>query len=339
MLSEGGDVRRVHLQFKVSTRSSGMRLDRFLATKLTSMSRMRIAALIAENSCLVNKVYAPPGQHIETGDLVEVEFDPARPSSMTPQDIPLSIQYEDDYIIVVVKPAEMLVHPTRSVKTGTLANALAFHLNRASFIDFASMSSSERQSDEVDDGGSNDVSSFIRPGLVHRLDRATSGLMVVAKTRRTHAVLSRHFRRRFIEKRYLALVQGEPGVDSFIVDSPIGRDPDRRPQWWVSAGGKPAETRMRVLERVRGRALLEVIPITGRTNQIRIHSAFAGYPIVGDSLYSTVFVPENSEDRELPAEQKERSRLCLHASFLGFHHPATGKWMEVTSDLPDDWPV
>ncbi|HSB10055.1 MAG TPA: RluA family pseudouridine synthase, partial [Blastocatellia bacterium] len=233
---------------------------------------------------------------------------------MYPEPIPLEIVHEDEQIVVLLKPSGMLVHPTIGVKTGTLANALAYHLNKRMI-----------EEGEWPDPRSSTPNSqrSVRPGLVHRLDRATSGLMVIAKTPRSLTTLSRHFRRRLVEKRYVALVWGDVELDAGTIDAPIGRDPDGRPRWRVMEGGKGSETRFRVLERRRAATLLELEPVTGRTNQLRIHCARIGHPIVGDGLYC-----------ESPITGCGM-RLCLHASRLAFHHPATGEWLEFTSPLPD----
>ena len=278
---------------------AGERLDEFLASRLGRLSRMRIANLIAAGACLVNRLEARPGYHLQPNDLIEITI-AGPPTSMDPEPIPLEIIYEDSHLLVVVKPSGMLVHPTRSVKRGTLANALAHHLN------FKSEISDDRP--------------VVRPGIVHRLDRDTSGLMVIAKTQRALSILSRHFNRRLVRKRYVALVEGHILADEGAICAPIGRDPDNKPHWRVMDDGKAAETRFRVLERRGDITTVELEPVTGRTNQLRIHCAWAGHPILGDLLYSNA----------------RAGRLCLHASELAFHHPAGGEWVEFHSPLPPD---
>ncbi|HEU4391199.1 MAG TPA: RluA family pseudouridine synthase, partial [Blastocatellia bacterium] len=215
--------------FKVETENARLRVDEFLAVHLGLLSRIRIARLIAEGACLLNGAPAVAGQRVSAGDIVEFEAGQTGPSSMTPEPMPLQIFYEDDHIIVVDKPSGMLVHPTIGVKTGTLANALSYHLNK-SVLD-----QSEGRKERV-------VSRLVRPGVIHRLDRATSGLLVIAKDQQALSVLSRHFRKRLTEKRYTALVFGDVEADRGAINAPIGRDPDRRPQWWVTDNGKQAET-------------------------------------------------------------------------------------------------
>lgn len=305
---------------------AGVRLDRFLASELGGLSRMRIANLISAGSCLVNKTEAQPGYHLRPGDLIEITITDGPPTSMDPEPIPLEIVYEDSHLLVVVKPSGMLVHPTRSVKRGTLANALAYHLN------FKSETS--------------DIKSVVRPGIVHRLDRDTSGLMVIAKTQRALSILSRHFNRRLVHKRYVALVEGRLSMDEGAICAPIGRDPEHKPHWRVMDDGKAAETRFRVLERRSAITMVKLEPVTGRTNQLRIHCAWAGHPILGDLLYGGGQGKEDLKSQisnlklQIPDPRPPTSdpslRLCLHAVELAFHHPAGGEWMEFHSPLPPD---
>jgi 23S rRNA pseudouridine1911/1915/1917 synthase len=362
-------------EFRIAREDAGRRLDEFLASRFGSLSRMRIANLIAAGSCLINHIAHVAGHRIADGDLVEISFDEGAPGAMIPEPIPLEILYEDEHIVVVVKPAGTLVHPTRSVKSGTLANALAYHLNREFFetADERPPARGLADSEQVDDrpsplnaqpaildlrssiGGAahGEAHSLVRPGIVHRLDRATSGLMVVAKSDRALSRLSSHFHRRLIEKRYQALVHGNIREDQGAITAPIGRDPNRRPRWWVMESGKAAETRFRVVERFDRATLVELEPVTGRTNQLRIHCCYYGHPIIGDELYGNCELrisncglnKDGSEKTESEAQQSAirnsqstiSSRLCLHACSLAFHHPATGDWKEFTSPLPVDF--
>lgn len=305
------------LRFRIDGESTGRRLDYFLATRLGQLSRLRIAALLEQGACRVNGSVARAGQSIRQGDVVELMLDTERAplTAMTPEPLPLEIIHEDDELLVLIKPSGMLVHPTRGVKSGTLANALSYHLNIM-----------DGRADELEDFNlqvsPSAHSTVVRPGIVHRLDRDTSGLMVVAKTQRALSILSRHFHQRLVEKRYLALVRGRVSEDERWIIAPIGRNPDQRPHWRVLLqNGKPAETRLRVVERRAQLTLVELEPITGRTNQLRIHCAHLGHPIIGDEWYS---------------DEPLHSRLCLHAARLCFHHPSGGKWMEFTSELPTE---
>jgi 23S rRNA pseudouridine1911/1915/1917 synthase len=283
-------------RFQIGEGGVDQRLDRFLATRLGHLSRMRIHSLLTQGACTVNKTQGAPGYHLRQGDLLEIRVEDSGPTAMTPEALPLDILYEDQHLLVLNKHAGMLVHPTRNEKTGTLMNALSYHLNRGA-------------EDEL-----------IRPGLVHRLDRATSGLMVIAKRERALSVLTRHFHRRLVEKRYAALLDGRVAEDLLVIDAPIGRDAEAHPKWRVSPAGRHAETRLQVIERLPAATLVELEPVTGRTNQLRIHCAHIGHAILGDSWYGT----------------DSGARLCLHAARLCFHHPADGEWMEFTSPLPEE---
>jgi 23S rRNA pseudouridine1911/1915/1917 synthase len=334
-------------QFNIEQPDAGQRLDEFLASRFGSLSRMRIANLIEAGACVVNGAVGRAGYRILKSDSVEVSFDDGAPTAMSPEPIPLEVIHEDEHVIVVVKPAGMLVHPTMSVKTGTLANALAYHLNkprieegrwRMEDLALGSPKSFDPRSSILN------PQLVIRPGMVHRLDRATSGLIVIAKSSRALTVLSRHFRKRLVEKRYLALVRGNVEEEAGSISAPIGRDADQRPRWRVMEGGKSAETRFKVLERTGRATVLELEPVTGRTNQLRIHCAHIGHPIVGDEMHGNCesrIADCESEDLRIGDQSEIRDlqsaiRLCLHASRLAFHHPAGGEWMEFTSPLPAD---
>ena len=297
-------------EFRVEDAAAGLRLDEFLAGRVAHLSRMRIAGLLARGACLVNGEAARAGLRLRAGDVVEVESDGDVPNSMTPEPAPLEIVYEDEHLVVVVKPAGLLVHPTLGVKRGTLANALAYHLNRGLIDEGGALGS--RQS------ASGVRRPFVRPGIVHRLDRDTSGLLAVTKTQAALSRLSQHFQRRLVEKRYVAVVGGAVEGERLGVEAPIGREEGARPPWGVSESGRPAETRLRVLERRGLRTLVELEPVTGRTNQLRIHCAHAGHPVVGDRLYGG----------------EPHARLCLHAARLGLRHPATNEWVEFVSEAP-----
>lgn len=333
-------------QFVINAPDGGQRLDEFFASRFGSLSRMRIANLIESGACLVNGTVGRPGYRILVGDSVHFSFDDGAPTAMSPEPIPLEIIYQDEQLIVVVKPAGMLVHPTMSVKTGTLANALVYHLNRQRIEDggWKIESLALGAAESIDPRSS--ILNFepvIRPGIVHRLDRATSGLMVIAKTQRALTVLSRHFRKRLVEKHYLAWVRGIVEEEAGSIDAPIAREPELR-RWRVIEGGKPAETRFKVLETLRGATLLELEPVTGRTNQLRIHCAYIGHPIIGDEMYgnfelgiSNCELKTLSETEQFAIRNSQSEmRLCLHAWKLAFHHPASGEWMEFTAPVPED---
>src|SRR5690349_9793415 len=224
-------------QFVVTPADARQRLDVFLAARLGNLSRIRIANLLAAGACRVNQEIQRAGHHLSSGDRIEISIpETGAPTAMTLENIPLDILYEDDEIIVVNKPSGMLVHPTRNTKTGTLLNALAYHLN-------------QERVDNLDE--TSEQTAIIRPGLVHRLDRATSGLMVIAKTQRALSILTKHFHHERVLKRYVALAHGQIADDTGTIIAPIGEDYGRQPPRWVMAEGKGAETRFTVIERMQ----------------------------------------------------------------------------------------
>lgn len=285
-------------RFQAAEIKNRKRLDEFLFERIGAVSKMHLRRLITQEKCLVNGKPENSGYHLKTGDKIEIEVDLSAETSMKPEPIPLEIIFEDEEIIVVNKPAEILVHPTRGVKSGTLLNALSFHFN-------------SRESDDKDSRR------FVRPGLVHRLDKQTSGLMVIAKTNQSHRFMADHFKRKLVEKKYYALVDGIVEKDSGEITAPIGCDEDLK-LWRVMENGKKAETHFRVLERKNYSTLLELEPVTGRTNQLRAHCAFSGHPIVGDTQRGG----------------KEFSRLCLHAYKLSFWHPIKNLRLEFETKIP-----
>jgi 23S rRNA pseudouridine1911/1915/1917 synthase len=283
-----------------------LRLEDFIFLKFPGLSRMYLRDVIKTANCEVNGRFENRGYKLRPGDFVEIRLDPSRANAMRPEDLPLKIIFEDGHLLVIDKPAGMLVHPTHKDKTGTLLNALAFHLN-------------PQQSDDNRSSPRSD-SAVLRPGLVHRLDRETSGLIVVAKDVRTHRVLANQFQTKRVRKLYVALVNGRVGADEGVIDSPIGRFADRK-FWDVKADGKPATTRFQVLRRRAFATLLELEPVTGRTNQLRIHCASIGHPIVGDKERSGA----------------EAARLFLHAAYLQLRHPVTGAQLSFGSEVPKEF--
>ncbi len=284
----------IHLT--VDTGYSRFRLEDYLFDQFPNLSRMYIRDVIKDESCEVNGRVENKGKRIRTGDFIEIELDLKRETAMRPEKMRLDIVYEDEDLIIVNKPAGMLVHPTHRDKSGTLLNGLTFYLNH------------------------DKTSGVIRPGLVHRLDKETSGLMVVAKNLKNHRALSRQFQRKLVEKKYLALVEGSVGTETGTVEAPIGRFADEK-LWDVKPGAKPSVTRFRVIERLHDATLLEMEPVTGRTNQLRIHCASIGHPIVGD----------------VARGGRQFIRLCLHAFSLEFAHPTSGKQLKFEVSPPPDF--
>jgi 23S rRNA pseudouridine1911/1915/1917 synthase len=294
-------------ELEVGPDEAGLRLDAFLAGRFGEISRMRLRQAIAEGEVTVNGVGQTAGWKLRAGDVVQVEFGDVGPTAMTREAIPVPILFEDPHLVVVEKPAGMVAHPTAHWRGGTLVNALAYHFNREP------------------------GAPVVRPGLVHRLDRLTSGLMVVTKSDTMLSRLTAQFHDRQVEKRYMALVYGEIPGDEGSISAPIGRDASLRPRWGVRPEGRPAETRFRVAERLPGWTLLEMEPVTGRTNQLRIHAAHAGHPIVGDPEFGRDVMAERYAAL---AEAAPAHRLFLHAAHLAFRHPVTGDWLSFTSPLP-----
>ena len=284
--------------FTVDDHTSRPRLDEFLTNQLTALSRLHIRRLCESGAVFVNGAAQRGGYRLTAGERVAVTLPELLLNSMTPEALSLDIAHETASFLVVNKPAGMLVHPTLNVKTGTLLNGLAHYLNQTQ------------------------TAVFIRPGLVHRLDRDTSGLLAIAKTQRALSILTRHWREHRVAKRYLALVYGVIAADEIVIDAPIGRDESGYPFWRVLDTGRHAQTRLRVLERKPAHTFIELEPITGRTNQLRIHCAHLGHAIVGDKLHGL------TEDTA--------PRLCLHAAQLAFHDPDTGDWQEFHSPWPED---
>jgi len=278
---------------------SGERLDLFLAREARGLTRSQIKRLVEEGFALVNGRPARPSQRVRAGDRISLTVPPPRPASVEAEPIPLRLVYSDAHLLVVDKPAGLTVHPSPGHPSGTLVNALL-----ALCPDLKGV------------GGE------LRPGIVHRLDKDTSGLMVVARTSKAHLALSRQIKERRVRKGYLALVTRNLQPPEGIIDAPVARDPRNRKRMAVVAGGREARTRYRVLRSGEPYSLVEAFPETGRTHQIRVHFAYLGHPLVGDVTYGK---------RSALVE-----RQFLHAHILGFHHPATGEWKEFTSPLPPE---
>ena len=309
-------------EFIIGETDESERFDDFLSTQIGAVSKMFLRNQLEKGVGSVNGESQKGGYHLKKGDFVEIEIDLSAETAMKPEAFPLEIIFEDEEILVVNKPAEMLVHPTRSVKSGTLQNALAFHLNRENLETLNDPDDGEKKIETNFTDHSkiqNLTPKFARPGLVHRLDKKTSGLMVIAKTERSHRILSNHFERKLVEKKYIAVVEGVVEKDFGVIEAPIGRDENLK-QWRVLENGKQAETRFRVIEKRKETTLLELQPITGRTNQLRIHCAFFGHPIVGDTERGG----------------RECFRLCLHAYQLKFWHPNGNKRVEFETKLPKE---
>ncbi len=313
-------------RLSVGAEQSGDRLDRVLASGLPALSRTRLKALILDGAVTAGgRTILDPGYRVKSGELLQVDVPPPEPAEPEGENIPLSIMYEDDELIVIDKPAGLVVHPAAGHQTGTLVNALIAHCG-------ASLSG---------------IGGVMRPGIVHRLDKDTSGVIVVAKTDRAHKALSEQFadhgRTGPLERAYLAFAWGVPDRTRGTIEAPIDRHPHNREKMTVRGSGREAITHWELREKYAGMdgkpvaSLIECQLETGRTHQIRVHLAHTGHPILGDATYATGF---KTKVVRLSVSAKEAledlGRQALHAYLLVFEHPVTGEILEFKSELPDD---
>ncbi len=300
----------------VTETQNGLRLDRALGELFPSYSRNFLANLVTEGHVRVDGSPAKKSsQRVETGQHVTIDVPEAAPSGIASQDLPLTVLHEDADLVVIDKPAGLVVHPAAGHADQTLVNALLFHVKDLSGI-----------------GGE------IRPGIVHRLDKDTSGVMIVAKHDEAHRRLAAGWNSDRVRKEYVALVYGTPGSERGTVEAPIGRDPRDRKKMAVVADGRRAVTDYELAERLRYASLLRCRLRTGRTHQIRVHMKHLGHPIVGDPLYS------GPQWRGIPDKRVQKvlsslARQMLHAARITFEHPATGEMMTFEAPLPRDMTV
>ncbi len=296
--------------FVVETSRPGLRLDAWLRERLPGVSRMQLLRLIREGAVRVNDAPCKPTHAPRAGDLVTITWPAPRAAAVPPRALPLAILYEDAHLLVLNKAPGMVVHPAAGTEDDTLVNALLHHCR----------------------GRLSGIGGVARPGIVHRLDQFTSGLMVVAKDDPTHAALARQFAARAVVKLYHAILCGELPREAGEIRAPIARHPSHRKVMTVLEGGRPAHTSYRVLERLRAATLVEARLHTGRTHQIRVHFKHLGYPLAGDTVYGA---RANARLTELTGVRPPRQ--MLHAQRLAFTHPVSGEALEFEAPWPEDF--
>ena len=302
------------IRFTINKNQCGQRLDIFLAQSEAALSRSQVKYAIEEGNVLVNDNVPKVSQKLKENDVIILSKKPPIEAKAVAQEKPLNIVYEDEAIIVINKPAGMVVHPAPGNPDNTLVNALLFHCHDLSGI-----------------GG------VLRPGIVHRLDKDTSGLIVAAKSNEAHRHLSAQFEQHDVHKKYLALVWGDVKGNHGEIVEPVGRHPvNRKKMSTKSKHGRGALTLWKVRERYGVATLLDVEIKTGRTHQIRVHLSDRGYPVVGDAVYGNSVKIRTIADPLLKARLKEFNRQALHAAHLSFIHPVRGERVVFTAGMPED---
>jgi len=299
-------------EFLVPEELEGTRLDRCLAKLNPDWTRSRARKLIDGDLVLLNNASGKASTPVHAGDTVVVDEPPPRPLDVDPEDIPLDVIHEDQDLLLINKPAGLVIHPAAGNPSGTLVNALLHHCQDLSGI-----------------GG------VERPGIVHRLDKDTTGIMIVAKSDRAHLALSIAFRQHTVRKTYIAICYGTPNTGDGVVDAAIDRHPRNRQEMAVVREGRPARTLYEVEEQYAGTSMLSCHPVTGRTHQIRVHMAHIGHAIVGDPLYAGRQW-RNLPDQRLQSACRSFPRQALHARRIAFEHPVTKEQVEFQAPLPPD---
>ena len=311
-LSEDGGPVRAQIIIK-RIRAKG-RIDKYLQGRFPRFSRSAIQKLIKEGTITVNNKIVKPSYEILPGDVIDLLLPVHRDKEITPENIPLDIIYEDKYLIIVNKPPNMVVHPARGYQSGTMVNALAYYCQNLSSGDDP-----------------------VRPGVIHRLDKDTTGVIIFAKDDEAHWRLAMQFERRRIHKEYLAVVEGIIQLDSDRIDAPIGAHPQIRSKYSVRESiGRQAITVYHVIERLKNFTFVKLHPETGRTHQLRVHMSYIKHPIVGDTMYGARKITKGQLlgcDDDTPIIE----RFALHAHRIEFRHPITGKPMQIEAPLPDDF--
>lgn len=287
---------------KIISDVSGERIDKFIAEKL-DISRSRVQKLISDGLVILDGKSAKSSDKVFLEQIIMVEIPEAKPVQIVAEDISLDILYEDDDVLVINKPKGMVVHPANGNQTGTLVNAIMAHCK-----------------DNL-----SGINGEIRPGIVHRIDKDTSGVLVIAKNDKAHISLAEQLKVHSMTRIYIAVARGNFKDEAGVIDAPIGRNPKDRKKMGVVSNGRHAVTHYKVIKQLDDCAVLEVKLETGRTHQIRVHMAYIGHPLLGDEVYSS-------------GKNKYGFKgQALHAKTLGFVHPVTGKYMEFSSNLPEEF--
>jgi 23S rRNA pseudouridine1911/1915/1917 synthase len=316
----GEDDQAVCVRFRVNRPSINKRLDRYLVDRIPFLSRTSLQQLIREQAVTVNGRVPKPSTKVSSGDVIEAILPPPPSTELPAQEMPLEVLHEDEHLIVINKAPDVIVHPARGNQSGTIINGLAWHFQH-------------RSGGELSPVGEE----LARPGVVHRLDRNTTGVLVFAKSEVAHWRLARQFEQRRVEKRYLTVVHGEIEPWADVIDVPLGKHPTVREKYAVrwDPTGKPSVTLYHLRERYEGFSLLEIALKTGRTHQIRVHLSHLGYPVVGDDMYGgkhlTVGDAIGTRNRQVLIH-----RQMLHAALLAFTHPITKRPLTFTAPLPED---
>lgn len=303
------------LTLKVGNAIKNRRVDKYLQGRFPKFSRSMMQNIIKEGGVSVNGKPVKPSHKLNPGDTIDISLPEPPKKEIVPENIPLNIIHEDDSIIVIDKQADLIVHPARSNTHGTLVNALVYHAENLS-----------------------SGTAAFRPGIVHRLDRDTTGVMVVAKDDFAQWKIARQFEKRLVKKSYLAIVQGTPELDADRISAPLGVNPQIREKYAIRPDiGKEAETIYEVLESFEGFSLLKLTPKTGRTHQIRVHLSYIKHPIVGDRMYGGKPVyPRQFKKTGHSIEEPVINRPALHAHTLEFMHPLTNSSVKFEASLPED---
>lgn len=303
--------------FTIACRENGIRLDIFLSEKL-SLTRTKIKEMIDGGHVRIDGKVPKPAMRLKAGIEIIGDIPEEEPIDLAPEEIPLTILYEDNYFLAVNKPADMVVHPSFGHTSGTLVNAVLGYLGRDGSRVEVPVSRDDKKPDQADGMAG------LRPGVVHRLDKGTTGVILIARDSRTQEKLSALFKDRNVRKTYRAIIEGTPRWDFVTVEGNIGRHPvDRKKMAVLKKGGRQASTGFKLLERLTGFSYIEAYPATGRTHQIRVHLNHAGFPIVGDETYGR-------------AAKRSALRPLLHAYQIEFNHPVTGAPVKIEAPMPSD---